>query len=171
MPYSANIFNKEIVDFLGNHPFNKVLDIGAGAGKYVGLIKEVNGSANIIAIEPDNVYIEDFSLKEKYTDVWNMPIESYLTINPFTNYDIVIFGDVIEHLPKSQGIDVLNRLMYHSKYIICVFPIAYLQDDWEGHKQEAHISVWNKKDFAYFDPIIYKENDGIGLAIIRGFLP
>ena len=84
-------------------------------------------------------------------------------------YGAVIVGDVIEHLPKSAGTDLLHFLVYRSKVIFVKFPVQLVQNDWEGHVSEAHVSVWSDVDFASFDSIVV-ESDPMGqTGVIRGY--
>ena len=83
-------------------------------------------------------------------------------------YGAVIIGDVIEHLPKSAGVDLLHFLVYRSKVIFVKFPVQLAQNDWEGHVSEAHISIWSDVDFALFDSIVV-ERDPMQMAVIRGY--
>ncbi len=40
---------------------------------------------------------------------------------PDSLWDRVVLGDVIEHLPKSKGIDLIHRLSYMASNIIVVY--------------------------------------------------
>jgi hypothetical protein len=84
-------------------------------------------------------------------------------------YDAVILGDCIEHMRKSVGLDLLNFLVYRSRIIIVKFPVQMIQDPYQGHKNEAHISVWSEHDFRGMD-CFFAERDYICLAMVRGYL-
>ena len=83
-------------------------------------------------------------------------------------FGAVIVGDVIEHLRKSAGTDLLSFLVYRSKVIFVKFPTQMPQNDWDGHASEAHVSVWSELDFASFDHI-FVEHDPMQMAVIRGY--
>ena len=68
-----------------------------------------------------------------------------------STYDLVIIGDCIEHMKKSEGIDLLNFLVYRSKYILIHYPNEYIQGTVDDHIHEAHISIWHESDFQAFD--------------------
>ncbi len=59
-----------------------------------------------------------------------------------SRFDIVMAGNIFEHLRKSESIDLLNFLIYRSRWIIVEFPHRYLQNAVDGYGSEAHISVW-----------------------------
>jgi hypothetical protein len=171
MPYSSPLFDssiKEIVKLL--NPVT-VLDIGAGAGKYGELIKDVLPTASTTAIEIEADYIERFSLKSIYGQVWNMNVGDLISPKYYElNFDLVMIGDIIEHLRKSDGLDLINYLVYRSKWILIEFPHHYLQNAVDGYSSEAHISVWGEIDFKIFDATSLYKNDGQRFIVVKGYL-
>ena len=113
-----------------------------------------------LAQEPENTAISCGTRPDKtssrlvYTEVI---IDDAINLikNPRIRYDLVIIGDCIEHMRKSDGLDLLNFLIYRSGYICVVYPAEYVQDDCEGHAAEAHISTWGLEDFAAWKPLHY----------------
>jgi hypothetical protein len=73
-------------------------------------------------------------------------------------------------MKKSRGIDLLNFLVYRSGYICVTYPEAYVQDDWEGHAAEAHISTWGMADFSDWNTL-HRSWDGMHLFLIKGYQP
>lgn len=169
MPYSSGTFDEEVATIIRAMSPSTVLDIGAGAGRYGHLIKKVSPQAHVTALELDAEYIARFQLRQVYDVVRQDDVES-LFRNVDTEYDLVILGDVIEHLRKSVGIDLLNFLVYRSRRILVIFPLRYRQGAFEGRSQEAHISVWGPTDFQWCDAD-YRHGDGLALVDIRGFVP
>lgn len=169
MPYSDPRFDKTVENFLKLHKFNNYLDIGAGAGKYGSMIRKIKSEANIIGIEADKSYINQFKLKDIYNKIHHEYIERFIEKNPDFQTDLVIIGDCIEHLNKSAGIDLINYLIYRTKYILIIYPTQCIQYSWQGHKTEAHRSVWSNKDFIGFKCQSYKKGF-MNLVIIRGFI-
>jgi hypothetical protein len=86
------------------------------------------------------------------------------------NFDTVIIGDCIEHLKKSEGLDLLNFLVYRSRWILVQYPVKYLQNTFEGKHQEAHISVWGDKDFYSFDIEKKLVAEQQKFVLIKGYL-
>jgi len=171
MPYSNNFFDKKIGEILEYIKPNKFYDFGAGAGKYGDIIKEKSKRTYSIAIESEKDYIEKFNLVSKYNKVFNFSILNFLHHSYYNNdFDVVMFGDVIEHLKKSDGLDLLNFLVYRTRWIIVEFPQKYLQNPVDGHFSEAHISIWGKNDFCGFDVSDLINQSGQCLIIIKGYL-
>jgi hypothetical protein len=168
LPYSQCAFDDAIEDIIRTLQPRNVLDIGAGAGKYATLVSRGCPTALITGVELDRDYIDRFELANKYDRVLAVDAAS-LMADVDVDYDVVIFGDVIEHLRKTLGIDLLNFFVYRSRRIIVVFPLRYRQGAVEGRSHEAHISVWGQTDFLWCDST-YEERDRIAMVQIHGFL-
>jgi len=169
MPYSDQRLDKRVISIVKSVKPKTVLDVGPGAGKYSKLIKGVDPSISIEAVEIDRQYVKDFKLRELYDKIHITSIQQFIETQHDNSYDLIIFGDVIEHLKKSEGVDVLNFFVYRSKHIIVQWPHGYVQNTWEGHVHENHIAVWGKSDFANFDFKWYQK-DFMRLAFIKGYL-
>lgn len=173
MPYSDNRLNQIIADRLVKIQPKTVLDVGAGAGKFAELIKLVVPEAKVTALEIDAGYIKEFNLTEKYHEVLNMSLQEYIdtTYNSQhdISFDLVVFGDVLEHLKKSEALDALNYFIYRSKFMLCVFPTGMIQGSFKGHVHEKHISAWSKWDF---DGMNYEwlNRDFMFLFLVHGYL-
>ncbi len=175
MPYSSNACDDNIRREILSIKPQTILDIGCGAGKYADMIKSLDLSCSIEGIEPDATYISRFKLTQKYDSIFSGKIQDFIHRENINNYqvDLVIMGDILEHLWKSDGIDILNFLMYRCKKIIAVVPIKYIQNGYineDGdHPLESHISVWNRSDFENLGGICF-EDKGLIVAVLDGFL-
>lgn len=171
MPYSSFIFDDAIAEIIKLiHP-KIFLDIGAGAGKYGSMVKEIDPSIKTIAVEIEEDYVEKFNLHSIYHEIWNIPIINLIRPEYFdSRFDIVMAGDILEHLKKSEGVDLLNFLTYRSRWIIVEFPHRYLQNAVDGYNSEAHISVWTDDDLLSFERTRMYTKDTQRLIILRGYL-
>ncbi len=171
MPYSSPLFDNAINAVIKKIKPKTCYDLGAGAGKYSELISKISPETKTVAIEIEKEYIEKFNLKSTYSKVLNISVMDLLTPKFYeTNFDTVIIGDTIEHLKKSEGIDILNFLVYRCRWIIIQFPVRYLQNSVDNHTSEAHISVWGKSDFSVFEKSKLYAKQGQRLIVIRGYL-
>lgn len=130
-----------------------VIDVGAGAGIYAEITRRASPEAYITAIEAWYPYIEQFDLKNKYDEVINMDVRQVQSFN----VDLVIFGDVIEHMSKSEAQDLWARVAKDAKYAIISIPIVHWhQDAINGNPYEVHIEEdWSADDvLASFSHII-----------------
>ena len=122
MPYSADTFNGEVQRFIGRLPaLKRCLDIGAGNGKHGRVIRAAHQNAHITAVEIERKYVEQFDLNALYdrvitTDAYN------LIANPDVAYDLVVFGDVLEHMRWADGMSLLQFFAYRAKWILAIYP-------------------------------------------------
>ena len=69
-------------------------------------------------------------------------------------YDVAIFGDVLEHLPKDQIDYALYLSLKHFKNILISVPLGKMeQGDVGGNIYEMHRSTISKNDFDKFNVI------------------
>jgi hypothetical protein len=169
VPYSSDQFDTDIEAFLRAESASSYLDLGPGAGKYGRMIRRINPDALTAAVECDEEYVAHFKLEDIYDVVHHGRIETTFDDLPDLTADIVILGDVIEHLKKSDGVDLLNYLIYRCRYCLVVYPHKYVQYGWRGHKAEAHRSIWTEQDFKPFAAKITTKA-AMSLAIITGYL-
>lgn len=168
MPFSAIEFDNEIEQYFRLTRHNSVLDIGAGEGKYGSMLRRARPEIKLIAVETDADYVERYKLRDLYDTVRVMDAADLMN-DLDESFDAVIIGDCIEHMRKSVGIDLLNFLVYRTKLIAVKFPLQMRQDSWEGHKSEAHLSVWSEHDFRGMD-VLFAERNSMCLSMIRGYL-
>ena len=139
-----------------------ILDIGTGFGKYGLLLRErmdvrflryhkEDWVTRIDGIEPFKEYITPVH-KHIYDTLYLSQIE-YI-INQLTNYDIIIMIDVLEHLDKELGTEVLKKLdSLTNKLLILSFPIhpgSYKPrggTPWDN-KLEIHKCLWSEADIS-----------------------
>lgn len=134
MSWSYNWGKEEIREYLksrfsGN---TKVLDVGAGCGTYWKLLH--NDFRLIDAVEVFKRNIEEYRLKEKYHRVYNINIKDF----KYHTYDIIIFGDVIEHLDTKEAQEVLKYAYNKCKEMIVAVPYELEQDEVDGNIYEIH---------------------------------
>ncbi len=168
MPLSDRTFDKKVEQFLIDHPGEKYLDLGVGAGKYGKMIKSIKPEAYVVGVEADADYIEKYGTREIYDELHNIRIEDFTRQNLSFTADVIILGDVLEHLFKSDGIDLINFLVYRCKAMVIVFPSKFVMFDFKGHLTEAHNSVWTESDFLPFEYTFEKEKI-MNFVTVKGY--
>lgn len=175
MPTSANIFDNDYLGLVNLVKPKNILDVGPGEGKYHRLTRLIS-DCTLDAIEVDDSYVDTYKLRDKYNQVFVSDIKEFCSKNSRMRYDIVVFGDVLEHLFRSDAMDVLDFVLYRAKYVVVMWPNNYWQDDWEGHESEAHKSNFTLKDFSDkgFDVIFFKKrrygNERMSFCILQGYM-
>ena len=135
MPTSYNYFKEQVKDWIiDNVPLNyKILDVGAGCGTYHDLLRPY-GYQRIDAVEVWKPYIDEYNLKEKYDYVHNKNILD-VSSNYLESYDLVILGDVLEHLNYVEATNLLSKI---ENFIVAV-PYKMEQGEVEGNVYETHL--------------------------------
>lgn len=170
MPYSSEKFDNHLKDIIKNSKYNNFLDVGVGAGKLGIFLNQVKSFGfYLLGVEIDKSYIKKFNLKPLYNEIINDDIIHFIDDHPDFTTDFVFIGDCIEHLKKSDGIDLLNYLLYRSKVIVIIYPDEYIQYSWQGHASESHRSAWFRDDFKNFKHQFINSGD-MNLVIIKGYL-
>lgn len=144
MPFSSKEGKNVIRNWAAEHSdlINTVLDIGAGNGTYIHLLKikrKTLAHATWIAIEAWEPYVSEYELKTKYHKVI---IQDVRTINwqDIGPIDLAILGDVLEHMTKEEAKTLINELFKFTKYAVISIPIVYSPQGEEfGNPFEVHV--------------------------------
>lgn len=132
-----------------------VLDVGAGKGDYLNLIRtNIGKSVQVDAVEVWQPYVDFYFYKNRYD---NVIVDDVRNLSNF-NYDIVIFGDVLEHMKEKDAIDVWNKASKQARYGIISIPIIHSpQHDINGNPYEIHQEEdWNVDKVLEKFPGIFK---------------
>jgi SAM-dependent methyltransferase len=83
-------------------------------------------------------------------------------------FDLVTLYDVIEHLPKRRGFELLERCeQLTSKYLLLQTPNGFLEQGPEhGNEHQRHLSGWFPHDF---EGLGYKVYGTTGTKYLRGY--
>ena len=86
-----------------------------------------------------------------------MNIEEYLDKHPRGGYDVVIIGDILEHLYRSRVTDYLDFLLYNTNWVLCIWPTNLRQHDIGGNIYECHRSNFKLKDLCDKFEVVHYE--------------
>jgi predicted TPR repeat methyltransferase len=126
-----------------------VLDIGPGQGTYASLCK--TPGEYWIGIEAWAPYIEQFSLNDLYESVIVADVR-HLNLDTLPRTpDLVIMGDVLEHMKKQEAKDVIKDMLERYGKVIISVPLKHLdQGAWEGNWFETHIDHWHHEEMLQY---------------------
>lgn len=144
MPTSALVVAPTVIAHMADlHP-NSILDIGAGFGKYGVLFREyLPEHPRVVAIEGWEPYVEDHRLRGIYDEVH--VLDAMMAGDDLLNScDAVYMGDVIEHLTKQDGLDLLARI---HKPVVINTPEHFFHNPTGLPWTETHRSHWTRQDF------------------------
>lgn len=108
------------------------LDVGACNGKWWNHLHEWLVMDAVEVWEPN---IKEFELEKKYRKVYNTDIVGFVYPQ---DYDLVIFGDVLEHIEVDKAQAVVEYAKLHADQIIIAVPYLYPQDAVHGNPYEVH---------------------------------
>jgi hypothetical protein len=168
MGYSFTTFDDLTVHLLRQIGAKNILDIGAGNGKYGRLVR-TNGLEDIklVAVEYDETK-RDHLLSIGYDEVRCISAMDLMK-DPTEIFEVVILGDVIEHMRKSEGQDLLEYLNYRSAYIFVVTPENMTMNASEFY--EGHNSLWLPSSMRWHDLWAHSRNRMMHFYLLRGMLP
>lgn len=174
MPYSS-AEGKDFVRafFTLEKRVNSVLDIGPGAGVYYDLLHPYVAADYWCAVEIWAPYIEQFKLREKYDEVVIADVD-WFDWDAAGSFDLVIFGDVLEHMPRSSAERAIARAIGHARYVVISIPITHYPQGAEmGNPFEAHVTSWTDESvredlldgYEILDSYV---GDVVGVYIVKG---
>lgn len=108
------------------------LDVGACNGIWHELLGDHLIMDAVEVFEPN---IENHRLREKYRRVFSSDIRGLR----YPHYDLIIFGDIIEHLTVWDAQDVLEFAKLRAEEIIVAVPFLYPQGAIYGNRYERHL--------------------------------
>lgn len=135
MPGNWGYLGEDVKNYLTKNfnPDSTILDIGCGHGFYFKLLN--HHFKKFDAVEIWEPYIEEYKLNDLYDNVFNVNILDF----EFDYYDIIIMGDILEHLSREDASNLLNKIKDKCKELIVVVPYYLPQDEVFGNKYEIHL--------------------------------
>ena len=113
-------------------PGDTALDVGAGDGKWAALLK---GYLLMDAVEVFWPNISNHELYKKYHNTYIADIRDF----KYTYYDLIIFGDVLEHMTVQDAQNVINYARARCLYMLVAVPFNWPQGAIYGNPYEVHI--------------------------------
>ncbi|WP_152601631.1 methyltransferase domain-containing protein [Burkholderia paludis] len=144
----------------------KILDIGAGGGKYGRMLRDVVPDCRFTALECDEA-THPLLIDNGYDDII-AGLSDTLYDRPGDAYDTIILGDVIEHMRHSHGRDLLEFLNYRARYIIISTPECMPMSGTSYF--ESHNSVWRPDSFMWHDFWAHQQCGIMHFYLLRGHL-
>lgn len=113
----------------------KILDVGFGAGAYGKLLRSLYYQ-NIDGLDVYGDNIEEMRLELVYDNIF---IQNILDFD-FEYYDLIILGDVLEHIELKSAEKLLSRFISGKcGQMIVSVPYEYEQDELYGNEHEKHL--------------------------------
>lgn len=134
MPSSHNILKNDIRVYFSNHVDigKRILDIGAGVGTYSKLLRDMGYRMD--GMEVWLPYVVEYKLNELYDNVIIGNVMNY----DISKYDVIILGDVLEHLSVEDGLELMGRIESNGQMCIVAVPYKLEQGVVDGNEYEVH---------------------------------
>lgn len=171
MPGSVRENDQFVKQFVLMHDLSTVLDVGAGKGTYADLLAPLGLVVDGIEVWPP--YVKEFDLVNKYR---SLTIEDARTAVPriakARRYDLVVFGDVLEHMTEEESLDLWKAAAKVAAYgLISVPVIHYPQGAEFGNPYEVHVQEHLTPEHvrATFGPFDYEAVYSVTGTFIKRF--
>lgn len=134
-----------ITELITRIPNRNVLDMGAGEGKWGKILR--GRVKKIEAIEIYEPYIKTYELGKWYDRVYHMDAREYRVLDKQRHpFDVVILGDILEHLPYADAIELVFKLKQDFHEIYLTIPINYCPQQGLENPYEDHLHHWHDKE-------------------------
>lgn len=110
-------------------PESSILDVGAGDGKWRYLLRQFPNMDAVEAFGPNLRFLTG------YRRTFHADIRDFR----FDWYDLIIFGDILEHLTVEQAQAVLDYAKPRCRDMIIAVPFLYEQGAIYGNPYEVHV--------------------------------
>jgi hypothetical protein len=133
-----------------------ILDIGVGFGKWGVVAREYLEAWNgRFRREEWQVRIEGIEIFEGYRNpMWAAAYDQIhigdatQILNTLGQFDVGLICDVIEHIPKPAGRNLIDQLLAHCRTVILTTPLSFWpQGEEHGNASEKHLCLWQPEDF------------------------
>lgn len=162
MPINRAIHISALMEEIKFFNPGSILDVGCGFGM-MGTLFRAFTDVRKSERNPESYHawptkidaIEVFEwYKNKTWDVYtNVFVGNALEIiDTLDNYDVIYCGDMIEHLTKERGYELIDKMMAKANrcVIIATPSPAPVQPAILGNEHEEHLSEWKEEDFANY---------------------
>lgn len=136
------------------------LDVGACDGKWGKML------GNYLEMDACEIF-EPNAKKHELASIYNHVFICDIADLPYEWFDLIIFGDVIEHMDVAKAQKVINYAKAHSRDMIIAVPYLYSQGAEYGNPWEVHIQndltpkvfderykgfepIWQNSEYAYY---------------------
>jgi SAM-dependent methyltransferase len=150
-----------------------VLDVGCGFGRWGFLCRE------FLDVWEGRTYSESWKVRIEGIEAFPpniTPMHHYIynniyigdaaqVIEQLSAYDLIIFGDVLEHFVKDEGEQLLQKAIAHTNKAVLIhvpLGIGWEQGPRDDNIYETHRSVWEARDLRRFGATIRGFRDFLG---------
>lgn len=179
MPNSAYQNTAFVLDYVSGLEPKSILDVGAGFGRWGFLCRcHIAGGYSLVELPKQELVIDAVevfrpNISPVYDAVYNHVYHGDIreVIQDLGQYDVIICGDMIEHLEKCEGLRLVDEMKKHCNMaLVLSIPFGFCpQGVVHGNEYEVHRSSWGSRDFkganVLIKPFPFSDNVQIGVVI------
>lgn len=128
----------------------EILDLGCGYGFWgLYLRMKKRGDFIITGIERFTRYVAIHNEMNIYTETYLLDVRDMSNFYYFRKYDLIICGELVEHLTKEEADVLLDKLdSMFNKMLIVTTPLGFMKTvGYDNNKYQIHKSGYDKKYF------------------------
>lgn len=116
-----------------------IVDVGPGIGTYGKLFGATEPGPHWTCIEAWGPYVRQFNLNAVYDSIV-VADARVVDFRKIGRADLMIFGDILEHMQKSEAIALIEEALRNARFVLISIPIVFFsQDEVAGNPFEAHV--------------------------------
>ena len=114
MPFSPYENKEWILEKIKEVNPKTILDVGVGEGILEAIVRPVFGDKVMLhGLEVWEPYIGEYNLESKYDKIFNVDAREW----DDWEYDLIMFGDVLEHMTEEEAVSLWNKAAKNTKAI------------------------------------------------------
>lgn len=170
MPHSSHEGKERSAEWVAGLAPRRILDIGPGVGTYLELLRPLLPGSRWTAVEIHRPYVDRYELADRYDDLVIGDVRQ-LDWRGHGRWDLVIFGDVLEHLDLPDARRAWQWARMQGAHVLASVPIVhYPQGAHGGNVHECHRVTYDHELITRTFPGIVAHETGrqIGVYLATG---
>jgi ubiquinone/menaquinone biosynthesis C-methylase UbiE len=145
IPFTKPYYIRQCVVGKRSH-FKDILEIGCGTGRHMSYLRKwLREDSLTVGLDIWPLYLK-LSKQNRIHDELILGDACHL---PFKekSFDLVLALDLLEHIPKEKGIELLNDVeKVARKRLVLSLPIGWHPSHHQGNPYDEHVSAWTVKE-------------------------
>jgi 2-polyprenyl-3-methyl-5-hydroxy-6-metoxy-1,4-benzoquinol methylase len=125
-----------------------IIDLGCGRGIMGALCRIYREPQRLVGVDIFEPYLEFCRKLGLYDELVMWDLQKIPLPFAEREFDVCICTEVLEHLPKLKGEELLDEMERIASQIIVTTPnLFFVQPEYDGNPWQKHVSRWSVRDF------------------------